>query len=434
MAKAGTGATLDGHFGWPLHKRIEEIKKLLKEPIKAHYRVFFKSQNTDLPVIRVPIEFPKYRLENGRTSSLQAEYLARNPKVRQDIFTGDPELLDAQKAQHELLQKVVKDQDLLSTFNKPANKQIDPLILDENGFIVNGNRRACCWRDLYYADQEKFGHYAYIDVAVLPHCTEQDIDRLEAKLQIQKDIRADYSWDARANMFLDKQKRDGFSNKDLAELYEMKESEVVELLDMRRYAEAYLISRGKQNMWSLVSDHDFAFQKIVASRPKLDDVADKVIFTEAAFALIDKPDEAGGRLYEQIPAILDNIKEVKEKLAEEFPVAVPAAKDDEDPFADEKPAEVHSIPLSEQIRKPENVSTARKIIVEVIASQKELKKNIKAAEYLLDCTKKAHAALQAAVKDGLRPESKRAGVAKQLDAIDNFIASIRKYLKEHADN
>lgn len=429
----------DSRFGWPQVKRCDEMEKLRKAPSGATFRLEFKGQNTDLPIIRVPISLPKYRMANGRTSSLQSEFLARTPKARKDLFSGDPELLDAQESQHQLLLKVIKQQELRKYFEDTAQKQVDAILLDERGFVVNGNRRLCCWRELLHEDSGKYGHFEYIDIAVLPHCDEKDIDRLEARLQIKKDIKADYSWDARANMLIDKQKRDGFSNKDLADLYEMKESEVVELIDMRGYADGYLRSRGKQDMWSLVSDHELAFRKIVSSRPKIDGVGNQELFMEASFALIDNPNEAGGRLYDQIPAILNSLDEVRDKLAEEFPVEVPAASSDvEDLFgggeAEGTGTDALATPLSVEIRKNENVDKARRIIVEVIASQKELKRNSKAAEYLIECCKKANASLAVAVKEGLRPESKRAGVEKQLVAIEKSIARIRKHLQEHADD
>ena len=423
-------------FGWPQNKRCEELIKLRATPAKSHHRVLFKAQNADLPIVRIAVDMLKYRMANGRTASLQAEHLAKHPTARRDLFSGDPELLDAQEAQHGLLLKVIKQQDLLKTFENPANKQIEPILLDERGFVINGNRRLCCWRELLLEDPTKYGHFSYIDVVVLPHCDEKDIDRLEAWLQIQKDIKADYSWDARANMLADKQQRDGFSNKDLAELYGMKESDITELLDMREYADTYLLSRAKKDMWSMVSEHEEAFRKIVASRPKIGDVGDQELFMEASFALIDNPKEAGGRLYEQIPAILDSLDDVKEKLIEEFPVeAPPTSSELEDLFggAGVNPVTQLSTPLSLEIRKEENAGRARRIIVEVLASQKELKKNSKAAEYLLDCCKKANAQLLAAVKEGLRPESNRPGVAKQLEAIEHSITRIRKYLEEHAD-
>lgn len=429
----------DSRFGWPQHKRIGELETLRKEPTGKTYRIVFKGQNTDLPIVRVPVALPKYRMANGRTSSLQAEHLATNMSARRDLFSGDPELLDGQEAQHRLLLKVIKQQDLQKYFEDTTNKQVQPILLDEKGFVVNGNRRLCCWRELVFEDAGKYGHFAYIDVVVLPHCDEKDIDRLEAWLQIQRDIKADYSWDARANMLLDKQKREGFSNKELAELYGIKESEIAELFDMRGYADEYLRSRSKQDMWSLVSEHEEAFRKIVVSRPKISDVGDQQLFKQAAFALIDSPMAAGGRLYEQIPAILNSLNEVRDKLADEFPVT-PLAPTPEvvnmfggggatanDPSA-------LSTPLAVEISKDKNVDRARKIIVEVIVSQKELKKNSKAAEYLIECCKKANALLSAAVKDGLRPESKRSGVSKQLDAIEKSIARIRKHLDEHADD
>lgn len=273
---------------------------------------------------------------------------------------------------------------------------------------------------------------------MLPHSEERESDQLEASLQFEKDIKADYSWDAQANMMLAKQKRDGFSNKELAELYKMKESDVQELLDMRSYADEYLRSRNKANLWSQVSDHEFAFRKIVTSQPKISGIGSQEVFKQAAYTLIEKPEDAGGRLYEAIPAIMESLDQVREKLQDEFNVkpAAPDAQLDE-LFGGGIVAEGEQsidLPLAQEILKPENAEKARKIIVEVIETQKQLKKDAKSASYLLDCCAKAQALLAAAVKDGLPPESKLAGVAKQLDQIKAQLDKIRKYLEEHAED
>ena len=203
------------------------------------------------------------------------------------------------------LLKLGKQSDLQKYFEDTANKQVDAIVLDENGFVVNGNRRLSAWRELVQEDSARYGHFRHIDVAVLPHSEEKEIDRLEATLQITKDIKANYSWDSKANMMLAKQKRDGFSNRELGELYDMKESEVQKLLDMRDYADEYLRSRGKTNLWSLVSGQELAFDKLVSSRQKVAGVGNQEVFKQAAYTLIDNPDEAGGRLYEAIPAIVE---------------------------------------------------------------------------------------------------------------------------------
>ncbi|MGA4238860.1 hypothetical protein ACI2TJ_23855 [Ralstonia nicotianae] len=424
-------------FGWPKPKRTEEFTKLLAKETRATERVVFQGKTVDIPIIRIPIDLPKYRLVNGRTASLQAEYLATNPKARADLFSGDPELWDAQEAQHTLLLRLAKQADLAGFFSDTANQQVNPILLDENGFVVNGNRRLATWRELLHKEPGKYGYFQHIDVAVLPHCEEKEIDRLEARLQITKDIRADYSWDAQANMMLAKQKRDNFSNKELAELYDMKESEVQLLFDMRAYAEEFLRSRGKPNHWSMVSDSEFAFKKIVAARGKISSVGKQEVFKEAAFILIEKPEEAGSRLYEAIPAVLDSIDEVRAKLLETFKVEPPKPAQNGladlfggvPPVAGEDPRD---LPLAQEIQKPENVDAARKIIVEVIESQRQLQKDAKSANYLLDCCAKAQAALAAAVKEGLRPESKLDGVVKQLEAIQAQSNKIRAYVDQHA--
>lgn len=435
-ASLPTSAT-GSRFGWPKPKRLEEFSRLLANPQGATERVVFQGKTIDIPIIRVPIDLPKYRLANGRTASLQAEHLAKNPKIRPDLFTGDQELWDAQESQHALLLQLAKQADLSGFFEDVANKQVNPVLLDEYGNVVNGNRRLATWRELLHKNSVKYGHYQHIDIAILPHCEEKEIDRLEARLQITKDIRADYSWDAQANMMMAKQKRDAFSNRELSELYDMRESDVQELFDMRAYAEEFLKSRGKPNYWSIVAGSEFAFRKLVVSRPKISSVGKQEVFKEAAFILIDNPNEAGIRLYEAIPAILDSLSEVKDKLLEHFKVEAPKVDDDglEDLFGGtpvptgEDPRD---LPLAQTIQKPENVDAARKIIVEVIESQKQLKKDAKSAGYLLDCCAKAQAALTAAVKDGLRPESKLEGVIKQLDEIQKQSNKIRAYIQQHA--
>jgi len=425
-------------FGWPKPARIEEFKKLLSSAPTANTRIVFQGKTIDIPIIRVPVELPKYRMANGRTASLQSEHLAKNPSVPRDLFTADPELWEAQEAQHGLLLQLAKQSDLQKYFEEIANGQVDPLLLDENGYVVNGNRRLATWRELLHRDGAKYGHFRHIDISVLPHSDEREIDRLEATLQIQPDIKADYSWDAQANMMLAKQRRDGFSNKGLAELYGMKEGEVQELLDMRSYAEDYLRSRGKADYWSLVSESEFAFRKIVTSREKITGLGKQEVFKEAAFILIDKPEDAGGRLYEAIPAIVESLDEVIAKLLEDFSVQPTKPASGLNDLFGGTPTGVADdpldMPLAKEIQKAENAEKARKIIVEVIESQKQLKKDAKNANYLLDCCAKAHAALAAAIKAGLRPESSLAGVEKQLAQIESQVARIRDYIAKHVKN
>jgi len=423
-------------FGWPRALRRETFVKLHDGGGKGSTRVVFLGENRDFPIIRVPIGLPKYRLENGRTASLQAEALARDPNLRRDLFTGDLELWESQEAQHRLLVQLSKQSDLDKYFEDTSNSQVDAILLDENGFVVNGNRRLATWRELLHKDSKKYASFANIDVSVLPHCSDREIDLLEATMQIQKDIKADYNWDAQANMMLAKQKRDKLSNKELADIYKMKESQVEELLDMCAYADEYLRSRGRTDLWSLVSGQEFGFRRLVEGRKRVIGLGNQEVFKQAAFVLIDDPVEAGGRLYDAIPAIAAGLDAVKVRLREEFEPQEP----DEAPGLDElfggggKTAQtgISDVALADEIQRPENAARARAIIVEVIESQKQLKKDSKASSFLLDYCAKANSLLTTAVKAGLRAESKHKGVARQLDEIEAQIVHIRRFLAEHA--
>lgn len=419
-------------FGWTKPARLEEFAKRLEAKDLPTFRVVIQGQPRDIPIIRVPIGLPKYRMANGRTASLQVEYLAKNAELRRDLFDGDPEMWDAQEAQHRLLIQLGRQADLSKFFENTSNKQVQPILLDENGFVVNGNRRLSTWRELSHTEKGLYGHFADIDVAVLPHCTDREIDRIEAVLQIEKDIRADYNWDAQANMLVAKMTKDGFKPDELADLYRMKVDEVQELLDMRDYAAEYLTSRGKPDLWSQVSPHEFAFRKLVQSRTKVTGIARQEMFKEAAFTLIDDP-KAVGRLYEAIPSLAENIEQVSARLAAEFPVDAPETSTElEDLFGGG--SDTSPTPETGLISALQDESTrkqAREVIADVLEAQRQLKRDRKAAGYLLDTCAKANAALEAAVKDGLRPESKVNGVALQLDAIEASIFRIRKFLAEH---
>ena len=417
-------------FGWPLIDRLEEFKNKAACTTNATSRVVLQGQTRDLPIIRIHQDIPKYRLENGRTASAQVEHLAKNTTARADLFLGDAELWDAQEAQHNLLLKLAEKSELRKYFENTANQQVDPILVDHNGFVVNGNRRLSTWRDLYHTEKTTYGHFEYIDVVVLPQVDSKAIDRLEASLQIEKDIKADYTWDAEANMMLAKREREHYSDKDLAELYGKKESDVKELIDMRNYANEFLKSRDKESMWSLVSGSELAFRRIVTSRQKVGGTGRQELFKEAAFALIDNPEAVKDSLHDAINGMAINIEPIIEKLKAAFDVkeATTDAETDDMFGAPVKSGEATDLALCKEIAKAENAPKAREIIVEFIESQKELRRNNKTAEKLLDSCARANAALEDGIKIGLGADTKTDGVEAQLKALEGRIEKIRKFV------
>lgn len=421
----------DSRFGWPKAARKEEFAARLVQNPQAHHRVVVENQQMDLAIIKIHQNVPKYRMENGRTASAQVEWLAKHADKPKTFFKDDPELWEVQEAQHELLLKLVERTILRKFFENPVNKQVDPILLDEDGFVVNGNRRLATWRDLFHSDRAKFARYEYVDVAVLPHVDHKAIDKLEASLQIEPDIKDDYTWDAEANMML--AKRAEYGDPGLAELYNKKESQIRELLDMRDYAEEWLKSRCKENMWSLASDKELAFRRIVTTRAKVGSTGRQQLFKEAAFALIDNPDEVKDSLHDAINGMALNIEPIVDKLKVAFDIKKPTVDaDTEDLFggspAPAAGAEAADLALSQAIAGGDNAAKARQIIVDFIETQKMLRREAKSSERLLDCCAKANSLLEEGIKLGLTAETKTEGVEAQLEQIATKIDRIRAFL------
>ena len=418
-------------YGYPFERRLKELAASKPTIPTATWPMEVKGEKVELTKFRVPIELPKYRLGNGRTASLQEQWLAKNADRPTDYFESDPELDVVQETQHDLLLSLVKEAGLLDYFKDKSNKQVEPIVLDEKGFVVNGNRRLSCWRNLYFSDPIEYPHFAHIDVVVLPHCDDKEIDRIEANLQIKKDIKAKYSWEARAMMLRNKQKQHGFTDAELAEMYDMTEADVKQVRSMLETADAYLKTRAREHQWSEVSGAEEAFKQLHKAAKKTISAPEQALLKNAAFALIDKPGTAGERLYAAIPKIQEHLPKVKAKLASAFPLTQSAVDPDaQELFGGSSVREVPDVSyaLAAEIVKPEHADKVRELVVEVIETESELRKELNNAGYLLKQVTDANTRLQAAVSDGLRAESTTTGVRQQIESIDANLIKIRDWL------
>jgi hypothetical protein len=58
-------------FGWPKPARLEEFRRRQATVGLPTDRVVFQGLNQDLPIIRIPIDLPKYRL--GRVDKVDSQ-------------------------------------------------------------------------------------------------------------------------------------------------------------------------------------------------------------------------------------------------------------------------------------------------------------------------------------------------------------------------
>jgi hypothetical protein len=428
-------------YGWPLVDRREEFRRLEQTPNLPTDRIpnFQGQAITTCPILRVPVNLPKYRIANGRTASAQQEYVATKGLPEDFFDAGDPELDDVQMAQHAILLSMIADEGLQRKFANTKNKQVDTILLDANGFVVNGNRRLCCWRKLFYDDPETYPHFSHVDVVVLPHCDERELDQLEAALQVEKDIRSDYVWHAQANMIAQKQRLHGLTTPELSRLYKMTKKQIEAILTKRQLAIEYLNQRGCPYQWSLLSEANYTLESLIAAMAALPSQGDRELIKNITYALIGKAGEAENRLYRVVTQIKEHFPAVRQELAEAFPrataVADPAAVS---AFGGSAPSSANdaseSLRLVVAMRQDEaSEQRARDVVLDVVRAQEEQARDRDKAEFLLSALKKANNHVQNATGHGLRPECETAGVAAQIKAIRQGLERVEAWLASRGD-
>jgi hypothetical protein len=161
-----------------LKKRVEAAKQ---EGVPTQ-QVPFRDGQIHLPRIKIPADFPRYRLQSGRTHRKQAEYIERHD-LPPDFF-ADPESEDAQLAQHRILLGLIDEEKLREDLVE--RDQLFPLVLTKDGYIVDGNRRTAALRD---KGEEQ------LEAVVLPDDADAiDLYETELELQMARETKAKYSW------------------------------------------------------------------------------------------------------------------------------------------------------------------------------------------------------------------------------------------------
>ncbi|KAF0821375.1 hypothetical protein V7200_08565 [Cytobacillus firmus] len=425
------------NYGWTKPKRKkyieDEIRNKDNETSKGAIirteTIKFKGELITLPVIRVPVELPKYWLLNGRTRSLQVFYKVKN-NLTEDFF-NDTEFIDAQKAQHEFLKKLaVKGVNLFHYFKK--RKQEIPIILTPDGIVINGSRRLCTWREL--ADTG-FAEFMYVDAIILPSSDERDLKKLEFELQKEKDIKVDYDWCSEALDY--KNDLDFMTSREISTTYEIEEKKILQKISCLNLAENYLEYIDEKLNYEKVVDAEFAFQKIYELRNKFNENEQykKDIFTTLSFiAMQFQPDSDPGRMWAYILQIHKNIDILIDELDNKYKLSsrentLHCAGELEELFGEADQFENIAISLSELEQKEEVAG----ILGDVIETQKEVNKEkdkAKAPMYLIKKTKKL---IQRAYQI-LDDKSDIQGLEDELEEIEDITLKIRKVAVKNDKN
>lgn len=419
---------------WPLPRRRDLIRRLRESGSQSHHhQMIFQGGLQTFAVYTVEIGFPCYRLANGRTQSRQRELIAVE-NLEDDFFSADPDSAAALKKQDAILRDIVVNTELLSILKR--DPQTQPLILDTDGYVINGNRRLCAMRMLLDEDEQAYSRFRSVQVVLLPPCSESDIVDLEARLQIVPEGRENCTWIDEAMMFR-RGREQGWTDERLSQIYDKSPVEIRQAIAMLDDAEQYLADRGLTNHYSMVSKKEYAFRELQKHRRKCnDDEARKQFFTSVSYVMLDDPEAAGKRLYERIPDAFRHLDALSNAILEEL--AAPAGgissiEGDDGIELLGTDASGSLTDATERLRDPLNRAKARDVVRDTLEEMLDLERERRDAQFCARCVQNAHAKLQSALS-ALDASTDTEGIAQSLEGIEQAVAEMRAWLIEHSSN
>lgn len=276
-----------------------------EERVRFHY---FRNSEQRLPVIRVPVDLPIYRLVNARTQDEQLSMMAAGTYPSGFFDPSRQEDEEIQGVQHKILfdfAQMGKGENIVPIYDELAQKkaQTDPILITAQGVVVNGNRRLAAMRELSSGDDaiEDFGH---INCMVLPaSANEEDLLEIEFKLQMARETKLPYTWTNEARIC--KHLRDnGVPVKRIADMRDEESKRVEELIQMYELAERYLREWIDQpgNFHALDKTRQ-AFRQMVARRNPKRPREQKEVADAFGFFVIENREELEDRAYQFINSI-----------------------------------------------------------------------------------------------------------------------------------
>jgi hypothetical protein len=399
----------------------------------------FRGTKVSLPVVRLPVGVPVYRMENFRTFSEQAEYCAREAKSR-DFFLSGQENESAQQVQHDILVQLAKKGNksvvpVIEVLEREGQRE--SLLVTHRGMLVNGNRRLAAMRELYARDPGTFASFGHVDCKVLPaDTTPADILQIEAVLQAKPETRLDYDWIGDAQLLSALMKLLG-STEAVAQRLGRKKGEVQNTLQALAEADLYLKDwAGTPGQYKVVADEG---EQLFADLPT--QISGKsAALAEAsrviAWSLFDNRTRIEGRLYGYNVAFGKRAEDVLERLAEELDVSsvpeVDAGGSELEFEIDAEPSSANYRPLIEQLKNAATRDRAVDALIEVCTSVVESEKDKKSGNAALKAVTAAHARLAEVDLSRASPDTFDS-IVRQLESVSARTAALQQKMTTMLD-
>jgi hypothetical protein len=309
----------------PAHERKDLIAALAAKPVCGEQPTFdvYEGQRTMLPVVRLPLDVPVYRMANARTQTEQLAYITEK-KTPPSFFAAGQDNEEAQQAQHNILRGFAN---ATAGSVKPIieelerTKQTEPIMITPSGVVVNGNRRLTAMRELYSERKADFPSFAEVECMVLPALTEEQIDDIETRLQERPETKLPYSWINETLKIRRQLQQKSKKETDIADMRRKTVGDIRKALMALTYAEIYLKDWcGAPCDYRLVEKGGEQFFADLVPRLKGKDGPLLEANLRMAWLLFDNRDSLGGRIYNFNKVLGEKAEQVLAQLAERLDV------------------------------------------------------------------------------------------------------------------
>ena len=372
------------------------------------FRIHLNGKKYRCPIINIDPQYILFRLDNTRTIGSQLQH-ATERDLPDDFFdSSKSEHKEVQEQQFEILKKMI-DKNLEEAFK--GGGQQEPLLVNKDGFIINGNRRfALMLRE----------NYRLIEIAVTddPNLHNKELE-IEAAIDPIIETRVEYIWHAQGMAMKRLQDR-GYSISQIKDLKQLNsDGEVTNQIMAFELAKERLEDAGTPNKWDDVDKSKQIYLTTYTKGLKSMEGYQKDVFKEIV-KCVDRCTHVQGQSKHTLVQNVTRNKDVIEKVSEPYTKIEPKV----DPFTNEETENkiFDKKKFQEHISNQDKVDKKVEDINEIIGATKAEKKEQSAREELSKLSKEV---------------SKKLKSLKQIietQGIENFEITPSKVIPESKDS
>ncbi|MEQ8899231.1 MAG: hypothetical protein RID23_19280 [Roseovarius sp.] len=406
----------------PQPDRTAQIAKAVAQSGDATHFVPAETGYLEVPVVELDQQHLLYRADNGRVlSELTDAALALNTPL--DDLKAKADTAQVQHLLHDLLIDKARDPGgpIYAELER-FGRQTDPLLIREDGVVLNGNRRLASMRQLLATDADAYSRFATVRAAVLPEgLTEQEIEFIEAALQMAPDLKLDYGWINRRLKL--RQHAADMGAARVVEAYRFSGPDDIdrELAELA-LAEGYLDWTGVPGRFQLIAEQEDAFTALQTQLAPIQQPHLAQLWRRVGFAMIHTRATLDRNILhyfpftDPVPPVTRNW--VPRSLAEDHGIAERQQEGENRPL--DKPGANRLLPLLSDPAKAENTALAAMALMDTLKGNQDRLLGFARLHSLL---RNANKTLEGMKSDDLSEDQLRA-IRAQLAALQQYTGPV----------